>query len=154
MLPVFGEQRVYPFFGEKVIFRDRAKSQLYGIPYSWVVAIREGQERGEIRTPGQGGGTPPGATSRYDKEVASPSNFAPVHELASNGAGISETQVREDLDGYKNVEKDAFAESNEDIIDAEIVEEDEPVDYETGEIIAQKQQTRRTQKAHPVMSAP
>ena len=53
--------------------------------------------------------------------------------------GISETQVREDLHGYKNVEKDAFVESHDDIIDAEIVEEDEPVNYETGEIIDQKE---------------
>ncbi|MGP5698506.1 hypothetical protein ACTXPA_06075 [Glutamicibacter arilaitensis] len=45
-------------------------------------------------------------------------------EIAAT-VGISETQVREDLHGYKNVEKDAFVESREDIIDAEIIGDDE-----------------------------
>lgn len=74
-------------------------------------------------------------------------------EIAAT-VGISETQVREDLHGYKNVEKDAFAESNEDIIDAEIVEEDEPVNYETGEIIAQKETDPATAESATPVACP
>ena len=40
------------------------------------VAIREGQAVGEIARQGQGGGTPPGATSRGDRDVVLTTEFA------------------------------------------------------------------------------
>lgn len=53
------------------------------------VAIREGQERGEIARQGQGGGNPPGSKGpRSDTNMSLPRDFAPQYELSSNGAGI------------------------------------------------------------------
>jgi hypothetical protein len=53
------------------------------------VAIRRGQERGEIRRRGQGGGQPPRAIRpRDDKTMSSPAEFASNSELRGNGAGI------------------------------------------------------------------
>jgi hypothetical protein len=53
------------------------------------LAIRRGQERGEIRRRGQGGGQPPGAgRPRADKTMSSPADFASNSELRGNGAGI------------------------------------------------------------------
>jgi hypothetical protein len=53
------------------------------------LAIRRGQERGEIRRRGQGGGQPPGARRvRDDKTMSSPAEFASQGELRGNGAGI------------------------------------------------------------------
>lgn len=51
-------------------------------------AIRDGQERGEIRGRGQGAATPPGARNRSDQHLASPRDFASMDELIGNGAGI------------------------------------------------------------------
>jgi hypothetical protein len=53
------------------------------------LAIRKGQERGEIRRKGQGGGQPPGAERpRADKTMSSPADFATDSELRGNGTGI------------------------------------------------------------------
>ncbi len=53
------------------------------------LAIRRGQQRGEIRRKGQGGGQPPGTNRpRADKTMSSPADFASNSELRGNGAGI------------------------------------------------------------------
>lgn len=53
------------------------------------MAIRRGQQCGEIRCKGQGGGQPPGAERpRADKTRSSPEAFASPAELSGNGAGI------------------------------------------------------------------
>jgi hypothetical protein len=53
------------------------------------VTIRRGQEHGEIRRRGQGGGQPPrSARPRTDKTMSSPADFATITELRGNGAGI------------------------------------------------------------------
>lgn len=54
--------------------------------------------------------------------------------------GVSRSRVQNDLNGNnKKSSSGQFVDTHEDIIDAEIIEEDEPVNYETGEIIAQKE---------------
>ncbi|WP_100811753.1 hypothetical protein [Microbacterium sp. BR1] len=45
------------------------------------VAIRKGQDAGEIAKRGQGGSIPPGATSRHDRDVALTTDFAHKDEL-------------------------------------------------------------------------
>ena len=53
------------------------------------LAIRKGQESGQIRRRGQGGGQPPGAERpRADKTMSSPADFASNSELRGNGTGI------------------------------------------------------------------
>lgn len=55
------------------------------------VAIRKGQEAGEVARRGQGGGTeiPPGATQpRSDRGMSLPTDFAKESELSGNGGGI------------------------------------------------------------------
>ncbi len=53
------------------------------------LAIRKGQESGEIRRKGQGGGLPPGAERpRADTARSSPADFASESELRGNAAGI------------------------------------------------------------------
>lgn len=53
------------------------------------LAIRVGQENGQIRRQGQGGGQPPrAARPRDDNKMSSPTDFATTGELCGNGAGI------------------------------------------------------------------
>ena len=53
------------------------------------LAIRRGQERGQIRRKGQGGGQPPRARRpRDDNTRSSPADFASAGELRGNQAGI------------------------------------------------------------------
>jgi hypothetical protein len=53
------------------------------------LAIRKGQQCGQIRRRGQGGGQPPGAERpRADKTMSSPADFASDSELRGNRAGI------------------------------------------------------------------
>lgn len=53
------------------------------------LAIRRGQEAGEIARRGQGAGNPPGAKGdRVDSGISLPSEFATHSELAGNGAGF------------------------------------------------------------------
>lgn len=52
------------------------------------VAIRQGQEVGEIAKPGDIGGVPPNARGRVINTTSRPSDFVSTHELSANGAGI------------------------------------------------------------------
>lgn len=54
--------------------------------------------------------------------------------------GVSRTQIHYDLHGRPDEKftSEQNVEPAEEILDAEIVEEDEPVNYETGEILTQK----------------
>lgn len=53
------------------------------------LAIRRGQETGEIARRGQGGGQPPRSQrDRIDKAISLPTEFASHAELSGNGAGI------------------------------------------------------------------
>jgi hypothetical protein len=53
------------------------------------VAIRRGQEAGEIKRQGQGGGQPPATERpRSDNTLSSPYDFASHQELVGNGTGI------------------------------------------------------------------
>lgn len=56
--------------------------------------------------------------------------------------GVSRSQVQDDLNDNHNkvsLKRQSVEPDDDDIIDAEIIEEDEPVNYETGEIITQKE---------------
>ena len=61
-----------------------------------------------------------------------------TNQEIANTVGVSEVQVRRDLAPDKTDQMSGFVESSDDIIDAEIIEDDESVNYETGEILTPK----------------
>lgn len=73
----------------------------------------------------------------------------------ANTVGVSRAQVQDDLNGNnKKSSSGHFAEPDEEILDAEIVEEDEPVNYETGEIITQKETDPATAESATTVACP
>ena len=62
------------------------------------VAIRKGQEAGEIASRGSIGGVPPGARSRNLQDLARPTDFAPSSELSNTSGGIYDMALGSDED--------------------------------------------------------
>lgn len=77
-----------------------------------------------------------------------------TNQEIADTVGVSEVQVRRDLATNKSGQMTEFVESHEDIIDAEIVEEDEPVNYETGEILTEKETDPATAESATPVACP